>query len=95
MKPGIHPTYHRNAKVTCACGHTFVTGSVLPAIHVEICSKCHPFFTGVKRFVDTEGRLQKFERRRREAKYEAKKKITTPSAPAKVKTLKEMLGEVK
>jgi large subunit ribosomal protein L31 len=62
MKQGIHPTYHQ-ARVTCACGETFVTGSTKQSIRVEICSKCHPFYTGQRKFVDTEGRVQKFARK--------------------------------
>ncbi len=59
MKQAIHPQYYR-ATVTCACGNTFVTGSTKKDIHVEICSRCHPFFTGERKFVDAEGRVQKF-----------------------------------
>jgi large subunit ribosomal protein L31 len=59
MKQAIHPQYYR-ATVTCACGNTFVTGSTKKEIHVEICSRCHPFFTGERKFVDAEGRVQKF-----------------------------------
>lgn len=62
MKQGIHPEYHE-ARITCACGETFVTGSTKKAIRVEICSKCHPFYTGERRFVDAEGRVQKFARK--------------------------------
>lgn len=62
MKQGIHPEYHE-ARVTCACGETFVTGSTKKAIRVEICSKCHPFYTGQRKFVDAEGRVQKFARK--------------------------------
>lgn len=62
MKQGIHPEYHE-ARITCACGETFVTGSTRKAIRVEICSKCHPFYTGERRFVDAEGRVQKFARK--------------------------------
>ncbi len=62
MKPGIHPEYHQT-RVTCACGETFVTGSTKKAIRVEICSKCHPFYTGQRKFVDAEGRVQKFARK--------------------------------
>ncbi|MBM3469948.1 MAG: 50S ribosomal protein L31 [Armatimonadetes bacterium] len=62
MKQGIHPNYHE-ARVTCACGETFLTGSTKKAIRVEICSKCHPFYTGQRRFVDAEGRVQKFARK--------------------------------
>jgi large subunit ribosomal protein L31 len=59
MKKGIHPNY-KQATVTCACGETFVTGSTRENIRVEICSKCHPFYTGQRKFVDSEGRVQKF-----------------------------------
>lgn len=62
MKQGIHPDYHE-ARVTCACGETFLTGSTKKAIRVEICSKCHPFYTGQRRYVDAEGRVQKFVRK--------------------------------
>ena len=57
VKEGIHPKYYPNAKVTCACGNTFETGSTKPELRVEICSKCHPFFTGKQKLVDTGGRV--------------------------------------
>jgi len=60
MKANIHPKYYDDCKVTCACGNTFTTGSTKPEIKVEICAKCHPFFTGEMRFVDTLGRVEKF-----------------------------------
>lgn len=59
MKAGIHPEY-KEAKVTCACGNTFMTKSTSDEIRVEICSACHPFFTGKQKIVDTEGRVEKF-----------------------------------
>ena len=59
MKPGIHPTYRR-VDVQCACGNQFVTRSTIPAIHVEICAKCHPYFTGKQKLVDTAGRVERF-----------------------------------
>ncbi len=62
MKKGIHPEYVE-AKVTCACGTTFVTRSTKPVINVEICSACHPFFTGKQKYVDSEGRVDRFHRR--------------------------------
>ena len=62
MREGIHPKY-TEANVTCACGNTFTTRSTKPDIHVEICSACHPFFTGKQKIVDTEGRVQKFMQR--------------------------------
>ncbi len=62
MKKGIHPEYVI-ARVICACGNTFVTRSTKPEIRVEICSKCHPFFTGQQKYVDTEGRIDRFKRK--------------------------------
>ena len=59
MKEGIHPQYQK-ATVTCACGNTFETRSTKPVIRVEICSNCHPFYTGKQKIVDTEGRVEKF-----------------------------------
>jgi large subunit ribosomal protein L31 len=59
MKEGIHPTY-TTATVTCACGNSFETRSTKPTIRVEICSNCHPFYTGKQKIVDTEGRVEKF-----------------------------------
>ncbi len=59
MKEGIHPKY-KTTKVTCACGNTFVTRSTVDELHVEICSECHPFFTGKQKLVDSAGRVEKF-----------------------------------
>lgn len=62
MKSGIHPRY-QTCTVRCACGNTFVTRSTLPKITVDICSACHPFFTGKQKFVDTAGRLERFSKK--------------------------------
>ncbi len=62
MKKNIHPTWYNDAKVTCICGNTFTTGSIVPEIRVEICAKCHPFFTGQQKLVDTQGQVEKFSR---------------------------------
>ena len=62
MKKDIHPPY-MEAKVICSCGNTFTTGSTQPILKVELCSKCHPFFTGERRIVDTAGRVERFKRR--------------------------------
>jgi len=62
MKDGIHPKYEA-AKIICACGTTVETRSTTPEIHVEICSSCHPFFTGKQKFIDTAGRVERFKRR--------------------------------
>lgn len=63
MKKDIHPSYYPEAKVTCACGNTWTTGSTLPEIKVDLCSNCHPFFTGEQRIVDTEGQVDRFYKR--------------------------------
>ena len=62
MKQAIHPEY-KAATITCACGHIVETRSTVPAIHVEICSQCHPFFTGKQKFVDAAGRVEKFRKK--------------------------------
>jgi large subunit ribosomal protein L31 len=62
MKQGIHPEYVV-ATVRCSCGNTFVTRSTKPEIHVELCSACHPFYTGKQKLVDTGGRVERFQRR--------------------------------
>ncbi len=67
MKKDIHPKYFPKAKVTCACGNTFTVGSTVPEISVEICSKCHPFYTGREQLIDTAGRVEKFKARREKA----------------------------
>ena len=63
MKTDIHPAYHTEAHVTCACGNTWTTGSTSAEIRVELCSNCHPFYTGEQRIVDTEGRVERLMRR--------------------------------
>jgi large subunit ribosomal protein L31 len=63
MKPKIHPEYFNDAKVVCACGNTFTVGSTKKMMKVELCSKCHPFYTGEQRVVDTMGRVERFKRR--------------------------------
>lgn len=60
MKANLHPQWYPETKVSCACGNVFITGSTLPEIHVEICSKCHPLFTGQAKFVDTLGQVDRF-----------------------------------
>jgi large subunit ribosomal protein L31 len=66
MKKEIHPQYHQ-AKVSCACGRKFVVGSTQQVIDVEICSNCHPFYTGKEKLIDTAGRVEKFKTRRAKA----------------------------
>ena len=64
MKTDLHPTYYPSAKVTCACGHTFTVGSTKESFTVEICSNCHPFYTGKEKLIDTAGRVERFKSRR-------------------------------
>jgi len=63
MKKDIHPQYHKEAKIICACGNTLLTGSTKPEMKVEVCSACHPFYTGKKRLVDSTGRVDRFKKR--------------------------------
>ncbi len=63
MKDKIHPKYYTDAKVICSCGNTFTIGSTRKELKVEICSECHPFFTGERRVIDTAGRVERFKRR--------------------------------
>ena len=83
MKKDIHPTYYANAKVVCACGNTFTTGSTMPEIHVEICSNCHPFYTGKQKLVDTAGRVEKFKKRVQEAQTRTKVHVSKKHKLAK------------
>ena len=98
MKANIHPKWYPDAQVTCSCGNMFTIGSTKPTIHVEICSKCHPFFTGEMKFVDTLGRVEKFQEKQKQAKKFApileakrKKKLNMPQEDKTPKTLREML----
>ncbi len=69
MRPDIHPEY-KSCNVRCACGNSFDTRATVDSISVEICSQCHPFFTGTQRFVDTEGRVDRFNRKFKRRKSE-------------------------
>lgn len=71
-KKDIHPKYYEKAQVRCACGNTFTVGSTRELMEIEICSNCHPFYTGKEKIVDVAGRVEKF--RKRLSKKEAKKK---------------------
>lgn len=63
MKDKIHPKYFPEAKVTCSCGNTFTTGSTRETLKVELCNKCHPFFTGEQKIIDTAGRVERFNKK--------------------------------
>ncbi|MBI4119485.1 MAG: 50S ribosomal protein L31 [Parcubacteria group bacterium] len=67
MKPDIHPKYYPDAKVKCACGNAFMVGSTKPELNVEICGKCHPFYTGQEKLIDTAGRVERFKARKEKA----------------------------
>lgn len=99
MKANIHPTYFDNAQVVCACGNKFTTGSTQELIHVELCSKCHPFYTGEQRFVDTASRIQKFQKKQEVAKTYISKKVKKVEEQREKdmqpKTLREMLQSLK
>ena len=73
MKKGIHPKYNTKAKAACACGAEFEVGSVLDTIRVEICSACHPFYTGNEKVIDAAGRVDKFKKRKEAASAAPKK----------------------
>lgn len=99
MKATIHPKYYDKANVICVCGNKFTAGSTQENIHVELCNKCHPFYTGEQRFVDSASRIQKFQTKQQKAtdykttvtkKVEEKKR--NENAP---KSLREMLMGLK
>ncbi len=99
MKTNIHPQYFEDIQVVCACGNVFTTGSTKDAIKVEICSACHPFYTGAQRFVDTAGTVQRFQQKQQAA---ATKQATVKAKKQKQdeddrrpKTLREMLQQAK
>jgi len=75
MKKDLHPTYFPEAQVICACGNSFVTGATQQEIRVEICAKCHPFYTGEEKLMDIAGRVEKFKTRRAKAVEPKAKKV--------------------
>ncbi len=79
MKQGIHPQYF-DCQVTCACGNKFITGSTLEKIDVEVCSQCHPFFTGQQKFVDIKGRIDKFKEKVSQGKKYTAAKVAKKEA---------------
>ena len=76
MKQGIHPKYYSDCQVSCACGNKFTTGSTVEKIEVDVCSKCHPFFTGQQKFVDIKGRIDKFKEKVAKGKANTEKKLS-------------------
>jgi large subunit ribosomal protein L31 len=102
MKQGIHPQWYPEAKITCACGNVFVVGAAKAEIRVDICSKCHPFFTGEMKFVDTLGRVERFQQKQKTASSYAtvlaekrKKKQDKEAQARSPKSLKDMLMGLK
>ena len=99
MKANIHPTYFPDAKVICACGNVMTVGSTQQTIHVELCSKCHPFYTGAQKFVDSANRIDKFQKKQDiAAKYKAtavKKQEEKKAKENGPKSLAEMLAGLK
>jgi large subunit ribosomal protein L31 len=100
VKKDIHPTYYPNCKVSCACGNSFTSGSVLPEVKVEVCGACHPFYTGKEKFVDTEGRVEKFQRKMETAKKtqaiikeKVAQKVEKKQVASSIKSLKDLLKE--
>lgn len=102
MKKEIHPTWYPEATVVCACGKKYHIGSTVPELRVEICGHCHPFYTGAERLIDTERRVEKFEKRRAQgqenalkAKMEKDKKAQAFQASEKPRSLREILSQAK
>lgn len=89
MKTGIHPKWYPNCKVICTCGNTFSVGATVPRIEVEVCSACHPFYTGKMKYIDTKGRVQKFEEKRKRAQALRKAKKGKKERPT---TFRKMLS---
>ncbi len=82
MKKDIHPEYYPEARIICACGNIITTGSTKPEMKVEVCSACHPFYTGKKKFIDTTGRLDRFKKRfEKTEKIKAEKAKKTKKKP--------------
>jgi large subunit ribosomal protein L31 len=94
MKAAIHPQYFEEAQVVCACGNKFTTGSTMELIHVELCAKCHPFYTGEQRFVDSGSRIEKFQKKQEVAKLHVTKKKELDKKKDAPKSLREMLLEI-
>lgn len=102
MKADIHPKWYADATVNCACGNSFTVGSIKQTIRLEICNKCHPFFTGEMKFVDTLGRVEKFQKKQQFAQGQQqvladkkKKKKEREDASRSQKSLKDMLMGLK
>ena len=94
MKEGIHPAY-KEVDVRCACGNTFKTRSTKPELHLEICSACHPFFTGRQKLIDTEGRVERFSKKFGAQTSEQRKTAAKAAKAAKAATAKKVTKTAK
>ena len=90
MKADIHPKWYPDAKVACACGNTFTVGATVPEIQVEVCSNCHPFYTGKMKYVDTAGRVDAFKTRL----AKAQKRVITKAEKRRIKREKRIRAEL-
>lgn len=90
-KDNVHPQYYTNAQITCSCGTVFQTGSTKKELHTELCSRCHPFYTGQQKLVDTAGRVDKFRNKVEKAKKAKEAAKTTKQR--KKKTIQEKVNE--
>lgn len=99
MKANIHPKFFDKAQVICICGNRFTIGSTVDTIHVELCSNCHPFYTGQQKFVDSDSLIKKFENKQQAAQTYQQKKVKKIEEKKKSqqgpKTLREMLMGIK
>lgn len=97
MKKDIHPKYYENAQVTCACGNSFTTGSTEPELKIELCSACHPFYTGKQKLVDTARRVEKFQEKtaKKQSLAGRKGKKVKRAAKAAKKSSQEVVVKIK
>jgi len=97
MKKGIHPKYYTDTAVTCACGNTFTTGSTEPELKIELCSACHPFYTGKQKLVDTARRVEKFHEKsvKKESLADRKGKKVKRAFKAAKKNTQEVVVKIK
>ena len=89
MKKDLHPTYYEKANIKCACGNSIAVGSTVEKMSVEVCSNCHPFYTGKKRIVDTAGKVEKFEARLKKAKEMQQKRKEIVKKPKRIQKSQE------
>lgn len=91
MKSAIHPNWFNDATVSCACGNTFTTGSTQPQIKLDICAKCHPFYTGQQKFVDTLGQVERF--KKKEELYSQKSAVKRQVLDARAQKVQAQKGD--